>query len=230
MAANYAPPRLECCRFCSVRTPSVLGGLPGWGLLCRPFSSQVGRLPLQEGLTQLHSQVAGHRFRAGFCLRFATPFSPPFTRANTHHRGTGEGALVLICEHGSEGRHKTDKPGGGIRRVQNSFWVRYYRGGRCRQGQAASGGGYATLDRSARLVVRLRLGAGYQPKEKATHRKRVANLRGYIILLRGLSMKFLPVSTYLSACLSDLWRVWCMMAGRLAPLREASVAKPRRRE
>ena len=88
MAANYAPPRLECCRFFSVRPPSVLGGLPGWGLLCRPFSSQVGRLPLQEGLTQLHSEVAGHRFRAGFWLRFATPFSPPFTRAITHHQGS----------------------------------------------------------------------------------------------------------------------------------------------
>ena len=87
-AANYAPPRLECCRIFSARTPSVLGGLPGWGLLCRPFSSQVGRLPLQECLTQLLSQAAGHRFRAGFCLRFATPFSPPFTRAITHHWGT----------------------------------------------------------------------------------------------------------------------------------------------
>ena len=39
-------------------------------------------------------------------------------------------------------------------------------------------------------------------------------------------MKFLPTSTYFSAWRSDLWRVWCMMAGRLAPLREASVAKP----
>ncbi len=91
-AANYAPPRLECCRICSVRPPSVLGGLPGWGLLCRPFSSQVGRLPLQEYLTQLHSQTAEHWFRAGFCLHFATPFSPPFTRAITHHRGSGGGS------------------------------------------------------------------------------------------------------------------------------------------
>ena len=101
-AESYAPPRLECCRFCSARPPSVLGGLPGWGLLCRPFSSQVGRLPLQEDLTQLHSEAAGHRFRAGFCLRFATPFSPPFTRAITHHRSWGGGAIVLIREHNSK--------------------------------------------------------------------------------------------------------------------------------
>ena len=47
--------------------------------------------------------LAGHRFRAGFCLRFATPFSPPFTRANTHHASIGRasalrGALRLLIQ------------------------------------------------------------------------------------------------------------------------------------
>ena len=56
------------------------------------------------------------------------------------------------------------------------------------------------------------------------------HIRIYIICLSGLSAKLRPASTYFRAWRSDLWRVWCMMAGRLAPLAEASVAKPRRRE
>jgi hypothetical protein len=46
---------------------------------------------------------AGHRFRVGFCLRYATPFSPPFTRASTHHLSIGRasvkrGTLALLIQ------------------------------------------------------------------------------------------------------------------------------------
>ena len=40
----------RACRISPARLPSVLGGLPARGLLCRPLSGQVGRLPLQSGL------------------------------------------------------------------------------------------------------------------------------------------------------------------------------------
>ena len=101
-AANYAPQGLAYCRISSARPPSGLGGLPARGLLCRPFSGQVGRLPLQAGLPQLLSQVAGAQVQGGVLAPLRYAIQPVLHPCQIRPIGVREtGALLLIRKHGS---------------------------------------------------------------------------------------------------------------------------------
>ena len=103
-AANCAPPVLACLPYFT-RSPSFRLRWPACPGSPSSPSFRAGRPPLPPvGSPSLPLlTLPGHRFRVGFCLRFATPFSPPFTRASTHHLSIGRasakrGTLALLIQ------------------------------------------------------------------------------------------------------------------------------------
>ena len=130
IAANYAPPVLACLPYFT-RSPSFRLRWPACPGAPLSPSFRAGRPPPPPvGSPSLPLlTLPGHRFRVGFCLRFATPFSPPFARANfapcfcwIYSDPVGE------AESAENNRFRADKPGGVVRRGQTSLQVTKARG------------------------------------------------------------------------------------------------------